>query len=223
MDFKNKYLKYKLKYLNYKNNLHNTNIIGGKPINLENAFNDIKLNEPLDFSTIHEPIKDVKITNRFIFLFYSDFVVFISYTTDCCETSNFKLVNLNKLIKYNSDKNVVYNENVIKNQHFFVYKEDDNLLIKPKQLIGKQVSNISYVGSVNLPYSKKEEYDENKLYKISLTDSSFFYFLLRISSNGFYSALVNTGKMSYEQYNLINDYVKKYLGHKFEYTYTSSF
>lgn len=53
-------------------------------------------------------------------------------------------------------------------------------------IIGKEITNITKVGSVDLPQSHRQECDNNYSYIINFKDDSTFMFYLRNSSNGYY-------------------------------------
>lgn len=108
-------------------------------------------------------------------------------------------------IKKEFNKFTIYDVIIDKN-NIFKYKENKNKeLTKPKELIRKQIKNISYCGNINIPHSEINkhnfnDYDENKVYKINTKDSKYFYFLLRTASNGYYHSNANTIKLTNQQY-----------------------
>ena len=62
-----------------------------------------------------------------------------------------------------------------KNQHKFIEYEN---------LIGKQIKSINWVGDCWMRPSNKENCDLNHVFKIQCSDSNFYLFILRCSSDG---------------------------------------
>lgn len=55
-------------------------------------------------------------------------------------------------------------------------------------LVGKKITNINNTGEIDLPASNRQEYDKNHKYEMVFEDESTpFIFILRNSSNGYYS------------------------------------
>ena len=262
MNYENKYLKYKFKYLKLQNNNMNGGSTKNRDINkklVDNINNYLYYhNDPVDFSLISDPIINIKLTKNFIFINYPDFVVCIYFEISCCEASWFELFKPKKIIehtdknKYFEDERIKYNtlneyyitndiENIEKiNKEFdesilyhtvmdnniFIYKKNKkNELTKRKQLIGKQINEISFCGNINLPHSNRNDYDyddrhvyhvydQNQVYKITTKDNKYFYFVLRTASNGDYTANALASKIPNKKYNQLfkkyNDLIKKY-------------
>ncbi len=194
MNYVDKYLKYKNKYLLLKKSI----MTGGS-----NKKNNTD-NELVNFKKIKKEIKNINFTNKFIFLFYQNYVISIYFTIDCCETSWFELFDEKKLIDIDDKYKVNY-----KNHKIFTYKKNKNELDSLEDLTGKTIKSIGFKGYVFMKKSNIQEEDLNKVYKISTTDNKYIYFVLRISSNGFYESDINTIKLSYAQYNnLISDKIE---------------
>jgi hypothetical protein len=127
----------------------------------------------INFDEINENIKSFSFdTNKIIFE-YDKFKIVLTFTQDCCETSWFELV---------KRKNIKIANNYI----------------PFNSINGKQIKNIIslQINTLynNIPKSNIDEFDENKLFKINFTDESYTYFLLRCSSNGYYSTYLEIKK-----------------------------
>lgn len=70
---------------------------------------------------------------------------------------------------------------------WFEFFDDD---IEEK-LVGKTIKLIETLDSINMPPSQIQEVDHNNLVQITFTDGSKYKFVLRNSSNGYYSGWID--------------------------------
>ncbi|AZL89614.1 hypothetical protein QKC54_gp0940 [Megavirus baoshan] len=54
------------------------------------------------------------------------------------------------------------------------------------QIVGKKIQSLQYVKDIDLPPSGVQERDINHIYRINFTDDTYYDFVLRNSSNGYY-------------------------------------
>ncbi|AKI80013.1 hypothetical protein QJ850_gp686 [Acanthamoeba polyphaga mimivirus] len=89
-----------------------------------------------------------------------------------------------KILFEDTDKyNILSAEADCCSESWFYFFEDKKL----GSIVGKSIKNIEYREDIDLPSSGVQECDINSLYRMNFTDGTYFEFVLRNSSNGYYN------------------------------------
>ena len=107
------------------------------------------------------------------------------------ELERLNIIDINAITIYLDDNYIdvmtIYAEADCCSSSWFYFFEDSDI----KKIIGKEIKSINIVGPIDLPPSDIQERDLNDIVQILFTDSTTYNFVLRNSSNGYYTGYLN--------------------------------
>lgn len=167
------------------------------------------------FSTILTKVKSIDLCKKHITIkFYGDCTyanvvkndhdetqVTIGYGTDCCESAWFEQYQHDDGDEDEDDVNEDEDKEDEENRQYMRERAKagrgkdngkeltyDNAYIAFADLVNRRICAVKYTKNISLPYSGRDDYDVNQVYKVMCDDNSYTYFVFRCSSNGYYQA-----------------------------------